>query len=287
MKVLWIIEGEGNFNYVVKLLRSLNRLTPLKLKIAGVISVDSEINPAIPFIPEHQFETVLKENRATLEKIISGLKNKLKFEFETEIVVDRLPRGVENIRKKFKPSLTIVEPEPFAGFPFSIGSPIASMIRSFREDFLVIKGNAHFPPKKIALPVDASPFSIRTIKRGLSISEKFKSSLEIFTVLETRNIRFPQGMVEEMLKISEEELRRKISKKYGEIKGMVNISALEGKNAEDGIIEFIHNKKCDLVIMGKHGHTFVEELLGTVTEKVLRYSPVPVWVVSNPERKLL
>lgn len=43
---------------------------------------------------------------------------------------------------------------------------------------------------------------------------------------------------------------------------------------------FIENNKIDLVVMGTHGSEGITEtLIGSNTEKVVRFSPVPVWVI--------
>jgi nucleotide-binding universal stress UspA family protein len=60
------------------------------------------------------------------------------------------------------------------------------------------------------------------------------------------------------------------------------IDVIEGVPA-DKILEYIKTKNIDLVIMGTHGRSGVSRLMmGSVAEKVLRQSPVPVLVVKPP-----
>jgi len=50
-----------------------------------------------------------------------------------------------------------------------------------------------------------------------------------------------------------------------------------------GIIEAIEELKPDLVVMGTHGRRgFVRAVLGSVAEKLVRLSPVPVLTVHAP-----
>jgi nucleotide-binding universal stress UspA family protein len=54
-----------------------------------------------------------------------------------------------------------------------------------------------------------------------------------------------------------------------------------GKPAET-ILRFIHEGEHDLVVMGSHGHSRVHRaLLGSVSERVLQSSPVPVLLLRS------
>ena len=53
---------------------------------------------------------------------------------------------------------------------------------------------------------------------------------------------------------------------------------------DEEIIEFTKKKNVDIIIMGTHGRTGIEHIfLGSVAEKVLRRSPVPVLVIPYEE----
>ena len=53
------------------------------------------------------------------------------------------------------------------------------------------------------------------------------------------------------------------------------------------IMEISKGKKCDLIVMGSHGSSGIEEIfIGSNTEKVVRHSEIPVLVIKNdiPEK---
>ena len=54
---------------------------------------------------------------------------------------------------------------------------------------------------------------------------------------------------------------------------------MEGRAAED-IVKFARLQKSDLIVIATHGLTGIEHLLlGSVTEKVVRQAPCPVFTV--------
>jgi len=58
-----------------------------------------------------------------------------------------------------------------------------------------------------------------------------------------------------------------------------------GKEDEE-IIKFARKEKVDLIVMGTHGRTGIEHVFcGSIAEKVIRRSSVPVFVI--PSRKML
>lgn len=69
-------------------------------------------------------------------------------------------------------------------------------------------------------------------------------------------------------------------KSLGEMKGInVEPVLLEGNPSEE-LIRYAEEEKMDIVIMGTHGKTGLDKLLlGSVAEKLVRHSKVPVMVV--------
>jgi nucleotide-binding universal stress UspA family protein len=58
------------------------------------------------------------------------------------------------------------------------------------------------------------------------------------------------------------------------------VVAIAGDRPHEAIIKIAKRKKCDLIIMGSHGRSGVTGiLLGSVTQKVLSHSTLPVLVL--------
>ncbi len=64
---------------------------------------------------------------------------------------------------------------------------------------------------------------------------------------------------------------------------VASIDVVEGHPVNE-ILAFAESNACDLIIMGTHGKGFISHaLLGSVAEKVLRKSKIPVMVIPIPE----
>jgi nucleotide-binding universal stress UspA family protein len=66
--------------------------------------------------------------------------------------------------------------------------------------------------------------------------------------------------------------------------GVTATGAVEVGNPIDEINRVIHERKIDLVVMGTHGRTGLQHLMvGSVAERVVRSSKVPVLTIRHPE----
>jgi len=54
----------------------------------------------------------------------------------------------------------------------------------------------------------------------------------------------------------------------------------ESGREDDKILEFVQKEKIDIIVIGTHGRTGIEHVfLGSVAEKVIRRSPIPVFII--------
>lgn len=70
------------------------------------------------------------------------------------------------------------------------------------------------------------------------------------------------------------------------IKDKAKVRAITESGREDEkIIEFARKEKVDILVIGTHGRTGIEHVfLGSVAEKVIRRSPVPVFVIPYQDK---
>ncbi len=146
--------------------------------------------------------------------------------------------------------------------------------------------------KKILLPTDGSEYANKAAKHAIWLASISGAELVVLYVIETSSlVGLPAEdlivRIKEMLKEEGHKSLNKISKivEEGKIKDechhevKLNMITEEGSPA-DIIVKKIKEENIDLVVMGTSGkHGLDRFLLGSVTEHVVRSSPIPVLVV--------
>lgn len=150
---------------------------------------------------------------------------------------------------------------------------------------------------KILLPTDGSKNSERAIAHALTIAEFEDAEIVVLNVVDSVYLT---GLPEEDLitkseMILEEESKKvtsrveEIIKKLEEEKGSkskeikVTTKTIEG-NAADVILKVSENEDIDLIVIASSGkHMLDRFLLGSVTEKTVRHTKVPILVIPTEE----
>lgn len=97
---------------------------------------------------------------------------------------------------------------------------------------------------------------------------------------------FTPRQLEKMRESLRQERERLYEEKYlSQIRDREKVRVVtESGREEDRIIDFIKREGIDIVVLGTHGRTGIEHVfLGSVAEKVVRRSPVPVFVIPYKE----
>jgi nucleotide-binding universal stress UspA family protein len=151
--------------------------------------------------------------------------------------------------------------------------------------------------KTILVPTDFSDRSFHAFDIAVKLAACFEAKILLFHVIPQEQIRFAREiMIEQKFTVpgySEEELieRRKAKMLeeferyvpgYRELGLEVEPQAQFG-NPVEKILEAVEIYNVDLIVMGTHGRTGIHlALIGSVAEKVVRHSPVPVTTVKVP-----
>jgi nucleotide-binding universal stress UspA family protein len=142
--------------------------------------------------------------------------------------------------------------------------------------------------EKILFPCDLSGNSIKILPYALSVSEKYGSRIYLLHVVQDvvkwgtfYAPRFSwEQCQEEALKHAEKAMEEICEE---QLKGYLNFQRIIflGDPVEQ-ILKTTESEGIDLVIMGTHGRKGLEHtVIGSVAEKVVQRSPVPVLVI-NP-----
>ena len=141
--------------------------------------------------------------------------------------------------------------------------------------------------KRILVPTDFSEHADEALKLAAKIAKKNGSKIFLLNLLELprelndsikKESNSPELMV--YIKKANEKLQKIKEQPY--LKGITISTTVQFERAFDGILSFNKKNKIDLIVMGSHGSTGIEEILiGSNTEKIVRLSEIPVLVVKK------
>ena len=142
--------------------------------------------------------------------------------------------------------------------------------------------------KRILFPVDLSESSEKIVPYVQAVAEKFNSKIRLFFAARVfdyfTSIYVPHPSInqfeKEIIEGAEKRLYEFVDEHFSKFPGTK--TAVVAGDAAEKIIEYAEDQNIDLVIMGTHGRKGMDKIIiGSVAERVLKASPVPVLVV-NP-----
>lgn len=140
--------------------------------------------------------------------------------------------------------------------------------------------------KKIIVPVDFSKYSEYALKAAASIAKKYHAELTVMHMLElSESILTSSGNEKNeesafMLMIAKKEFDRFLDKDY--LKGLKVTPVVKQHKVLKEVNTFANAQQADLIIMGSKGHSDYDGVFtGSNTEKVVRYSDIPVLVIKE------
>lgn len=149
-----------------------------------------------------------------------------------------------------------------------------------------------FTIKNILLPTDLSKTSLTAASFALDIAAQYNAKIHLLYVLE----KTPPILAIRSIDISEEKIIKEIDedaksqmnevlKKVKEINNNIEVTPVINKGLDyEEIINYSKNAGIDLIVIATHGRTgLLHTLLGSVAEKVIRYSKIPVLVITPTE----
>lgn len=143
--------------------------------------------------------------------------------------------------------------------------------------------------KNLLIPTDGSEFSEKAVKDGITFAKIFGAKVTGVHVTSPVFILPPDDITGYDAKLLREtqEANRKAGQRYlkrietaAKAENLAFDSVLiEEKPAWEGIIDAARKQNSDLIVMAAHGRSGVKALvLGSVTNKVLTHSKIPVLV---------
>ncbi len=146
--------------------------------------------------------------------------------------------------------------------------------------------------KKILCPTDFSEASQEAVKAANDLAEKFSAELILLHVVSpvpvpsstTPPSGFNVAMYQDELKKSAENAIKDMADKYVSKEVHYSGKIIHGSPAER-ITKTAEEENCGMIVIATHGLTGIKHLVfGSVAEKVVRTSNVPVLSIRAPEK---
>ncbi|MEB2311732.1 MAG: universal stress protein [Sorangiineae bacterium] len=144
--------------------------------------------------------------------------------------------------------------------------------------------------KRIVVPVDYSDHAKETLRYAGALAARFGARLDVVHVWdrpsyvpETTMVSKPGEPARSLVELIRENAEREMSEFLASAalpESVETATRLESGEPASTIIEYVRKHEADLVVMGTRGRTGVKHLLlGSVAEKLVRLSPVPVLTI--------
>ena len=153
-----------------------------------------------------------------------------------------------------------------------------------------------FNIKNILLPTDLSNLSLTAASYATDIAKQYNAKVHLLYVLEKTPpilaIHSLDLSEEKIIKSMEEEAKKSLEAAAQKVKENANNRSLiletilrKGLDYVE-INKYADEKEIDLIVIATHGRTgLVHTLLGSVAEKVIRYSKRPVLVITPTDKE--
>lgn len=149
--------------------------------------------------------------------------------------------------------------------------------------------------ERILVPTDGSDVAELAVEHALELADRYDAELHALYVVDTDAVayslgpeqvdRVRQGQFREMSKLREKaETATEHVREKADARGISVTEHHDGGQPHRVIADYAADNGIDLVVMGSHGRSGVKRaLLGSVTERTLRSTTVPVLVVDARE----
>ena len=138
----------------------------------------------------------------------------------------------------------------------------------------------------ILVPTDGSTASATAVEHAIDLAAHYDATLHVLYVVDVTGYSALEVGADVVASALEEEGEDAVGNvaRTAEGAGIETQSQIEHGTPHRAIIEYAGAEAVDLVVMGTHGRTGVGRfLLGSVTERVVRTSPVPVLTVRGDD----
>lgn len=242
----WVVETA--FDSEDELTKAIGKIK--KQSITKIVSTSKQSNIS--------FEPQVIEGRITNEEIIKYAKEK-----EVDLIFAGR-RGISEIEE------------------ILIGSTTSRLIRNSDIPLLIIPKTQRISKiKKILCPIDFSEYSMMELEYAIFLSRHLEAQLFVVHIAEFFNYKVPMLKMDMLIGKINKKIEEIAEKHHYKIENIIHDAGEPAKK----IIEIAKAENVDIITMATHQRKGIGKLfLGSISEKVLLYSDIPVLIL--PPRQL-
>ena len=245
-----------------------------------------ELPSMVYLLPEVSIPTSSFYNQDRLGEVVMEYLEAKKAELAPLPVSCRLAIGEaadEIVQRAEKYPLVVMASHGRGGLgKWLLGSVATKVVRAVTTPILVVGAESQTKDapalNRIVVAVDGSEVSQRAFEKACEWGSHYGAEIFLYRAVSQVELSH-QLMLEDNLKTAskaEKELRD-MAEQETQLKVECTVKETYG---EAGILDFVDEKKADLLVMGSHGKSgFQRFLLGSETERVLQHAHCPVLVV--------
>lgn len=142
--------------------------------------------------------------------------------------------------------------------------------------------------KHILIPTDGSPASNKAAKAGIALARALGAKVTSYCAIEELQLTYGEGyfptqaVIDGFVRRAREVAQKRVDAigKMAKAAGVPFASVVtKAYSPYEGITDAAKKRKCDVIFMASHGRRGISKLImGSVTQKVLTHSRIPVVV---------
>ena len=176
-----------------------------------------------------------------------------------------------------------------------VGSVTEEVVRTVPCPVLAVRADGDTAPAptvhRILVPVDFSDASKAAVRHANALAQTYGAEIDLLHVVE--QVVYPSAYGVEPAYFPTQEVLTRVERTLGEMARedldpeVVSISAVVGY-APMSILDHADEHDIDLIVIATHGRSGLDRmLLGSVTERILRRAPTPVFIVKPEQASLV
>ena len=143
--------------------------------------------------------------------------------------------------------------------------------------------------KKLLLPTDFSEQATYAFEVACQLAKQYDAQLHLIHMVElpyslidvidgNHNAHLPEALF--FMKLAQQNFEKLRAEKYAS--DIELFEHVKFNSIQSGILDYAEEHEIDIIIMGSHGSSGFEELfIGSNTEKIVRHSKIPVFVIKK------